>query len=753
MTARHAVPTLALLAWCLATGLALLFPAPALAQDDLVDPAVREAMLRLGNARVIVEFRTLRPHVAEGRLPGAAAVLAQRRDIASARAAVLGRLARTSHRVRHAYATLPALALEVGPDGLAELAAARLDVVRVHLDRPARPFLAQSAVIVEATQAWAAALDGTGFAIAVLDTGIQSAHPFLAGKVVAGACFTDDACPGGASTQPGDGEPCGFDALECAHGTHVAGVAAGRGATFSGVARGASLISVRIASRSDDFLVCGGAPPCAVFFDSDQIAALEHVFDLRTTFDIAAVNMSLGGEGFPRPCDTDPLKPAVDQLRSVGIATIAASGNEGLNAELGTPACISTVVSVGAVSKAGAVASFSNSAGFLSLLAPGVSITTSHTGGGFAIATGTSMAAPHVAGAWAIMKQADPAASVDTVLAALRASGVPVRDPRNDVTTPAIRIFRALGQVDDPDLAVTLVTGPLTVAPGLRVSVTTAVRNLTAGVAGAFRIDVFLTPELGAPGTGTLLGSRNVTGLAGRAESRAASLLTIPAGAAGGRFFFSARVDAGDAVAESDETNNTGPTTAPAIVTVLLPDLTMAALTAPSGAPGRPLAIASTVRNASPAPATAPAFRIDFYLSSDATLSLADDVFLGSRQVASLAGLGLSAAATTVLVPPGVAPGAWFVVAVADGGHAVTEASEGNNERATATPIQIALPDLAATLVGAPAVGVAGRALALTATVRNLAPAPGAAPGFQVRWFLTTGAPPGPGDTPIGQAT
>ena len=107
--------------------------------------------------------------------------------------------------------------------------------------------LADSVPLIGGDQAWAAGYDGTGQTVAVLDTGVDSTHPFLAGKVTDEACSSSTVtgtsvtfCPNGLEEQfgPGSARPCPIDG--CLHGTHVAGIAAGNdGATSQppGVAR------------------------------------------------------------------------------------------------------------------------------------------------------------------------------------------------------------------------------------------------------------------------------------------------------------------------------------------------------------------------------------------------------------------------------------------------------------------------------------------------------------------------------------
>jgi hypothetical protein len=166
---------------------------------------------------------------------------------------------------------------------------------------------------------------------------------------------------------------------------------------------------------------------------SDQLLALEQVQALAASHSIAAVNLSLGGSRYFDQANCDASNPsfktAVDNLESLGIATVVASGNDGYTDSMSSPGCISSVITVGATTDADQVASFSNIADFIDLLAPGVGIQ-SAVPGGVGTKQGTSMATPHVAGAWAVLKQQAPTASVATILDALQATGKEVDDQR-----------------------------------------------------------------------------------------------------------------------------------------------------------------------------------------------------------------------------------------------------------------------------------------------------------------------------------
>ncbi len=380
--------------------------------------------------------------VAEARLGSARLIADQRARIRQRRRRLEQALAASGVRVLRGYERLPLVALEVPHADLPALAA-RDEVLEITGDRWFRPQLRESTQLIEAPVPWLHGYDGAGWHVAVLDTGVDAGHPAFEGRVDMEACFSAVGdCPGGATeaSGPGSATPCA--APGCHHGTHVAGIVAGRDAIFTGVAPGAHLIAVQIFSElSGD--ICGGGT-CPLAFTSDIVSGLEYVYGLRDQVQIAAVNMSLSGGSFvsQAQCDLEntPARVAIDQLRAAGIATVVAAGNSGLVDALGAPACISSAISVGSTTKAGLVSAFSNSASFLDLLAPGSRITSALPGGVFGTMSGTSMASPHVAGAWALRRELAPEASVDDVLMALKSTGAMIFDPGNALELPLIQL-------------------------------------------------------------------------------------------------------------------------------------------------------------------------------------------------------------------------------------------------------------------------------------------------------------------------
>jgi subtilisin family serine protease len=342
--------------------------------------------------------------------------------------------------------------------------AATPGVIDIQPDRLNRANLAHSVPLIGGATATALGITGQGQAVAILDTGVDKNHPFLSGKVISEACYsTNDTqsgsrsvCPGGieASTSSGSGVNCASNIAGCEHGTHVAGIAAGKNNNFHGVAPEAKVIAVQVFSRFPSDYCSPGEDYCALSWTSDQILGLERIYALRGSYQIAAVNMSLGGGYWERQdhCDIDneAEKLAIDNLRSAGIATVIASGNDGYWWGMGAPGCISSAISVGSSTSNAQglsdnlVSDFSNSVNFLDVLAPGETINSSVPGSGYQAWNGTSMAAPHVAGTFALLKQRYPGQNVASLEALLKNTGTLITDSRNGVTTPRINLAYAL---------------------------------------------------------------------------------------------------------------------------------------------------------------------------------------------------------------------------------------------------------------------------------------------------------------------
>ena len=432
-------------------------PAPNAELDRLSARAGRE-----GSVRVIVGLNlATKP---EGSLSSNEKRL-QRDSIKVRHAEVEGPLLAGTQTKTHArFETVPYLGMEVDANAMARLRASPL-VRDIQEDHIAYVSLAESVPLINAPTAWAwnngsngGINTGTDWTVAVLDTGVDKAHPFLAGKVVSEACYSSNTttskslCPGGviATTAVDSGLHCDKNVYGggCEHGTHVSGIVAGNNGTTSGVAKSANVIAVQVFSG---FPATSTAAAGVGSYSSDQIKGLERVLALSATYKIASVNMSLGGGRYYGTCDSTntAFKAAVDNLRSVGIATVIATGNDGYTNSISAPACVSTAISVGATCDASdtgycargvnGVAGYSNIASFVSLVAPGSYINSSVPGAVFANWSGTSMATPHVAGTWALLKQAQPSLSVTDALAHLRNTGLTVNDTRSGATVTGLK--------------------------------------------------------------------------------------------------------------------------------------------------------------------------------------------------------------------------------------------------------------------------------------------------------------------------
>ncbi len=736
-----------------------------------------------GSVRVIVRLGA--PFTPEGHMASPAHVHGQRAHIAAAQTTVRGGLRGVGHRVvREFRGRLPLMAIEASPDALRMLRAMRGTVLEIHEDRPRPPSLAQTVPLLGVPTVWNAGFDGTDQIVAILDTGVQTSHPFFAaagGKVIAEACFssnfpglqTTSLCPGQVeeSHAAGSAAPCAIDG--CEHGTHVAGIAAGdgrgvAGAPPGGVARGARIIAIQVFSQVNDPSACGGVffTPCPLSYTSDQIAALEWLDSQRLAFGprrIASANMSLGGDVEVGPCPTDPLAPAIAQLRTAnpgdatdaGVLTVIAAGNDGFTDALSNPACNPTAIAVASSNKAGsAVSSFSNmgSSGIFKnlVLAPGgdfseaviSSLPPQFGFGSFGGLIGTSMAAPHVAGAISVLRQAKPTLDAAGMLALLQNTGTTVQDGRppcsgcvsTGATIPRINVLAAAAQLLPPNLVVQTLTAPPSAVPGANISVSVSLRNAGIGAALAPNFaHLYLSANASVPAGAAL---RTVTFPqvnGGFTSSAMSTTVQIPAGTAAGAYFIVAAADPG-AEAESNSNDNTKAVA----INVVLPDLMVSSVVATPAiiAPGANISVSHTIRNIAGGPANAPASTSRLFLSDDAVFG--GDVDLGPVTVPPITALGSVTVVRTVQIPAGTLPGRYWIFAQANNAGAFAEAPAGNNVGMTATPVAVGSDLVVTTATPTPLAIGPGRNVSVTTTVRNQGGQ--AAGAFDVGLYLSTNA-------------
>jgi subtilisin len=244
-------------------------------------------------------------------------------------------------------------------------------------------------------------------AVAVIDTGIDLAHPDL--TAVSGKNCTTSRKTALASDDNG-------------HGTHVAGTigAENDGGGVVGVAPGTRLYAVKVLNASGQGTW------------SQVVCGIDWVTQKARTLNIKVANMSLAGFGLADGlCGNllgDALNRAICRSTAAGVTYVAAAGNSGQDFSFSVPAAYPEVLTVTAMSDsdgaAGALggaptcrtgesddryASFSNFADPTDtggqahiVAAPGVCIDSSWLGGGYRTVSGTSMAAPHATGTVAL---------------------------------------------------------------------------------------------------------------------------------------------------------------------------------------------------------------------------------------------------------------------------------------------------------------------------------------------------------------
>ena len=351
------------------------------------------------------------------------------------------------------YSSIKALHLKV-PASLIPLLKANPAIKYITPNRHTSRFLDLTTSAVNANLAWQYGWDGTGVGVAVIDSGIAQKHD-LTGRdgVTSRVVYSENFATGQTDASDGYG-----------HGTHVAGILGSSGKdsigvifkrTFKGVAPNVNLINLRVLDAN------GGG------LESDVIAAIQQAINLKSTYNIRVINLSLGRPVF-ESYTLDPLCQAVEAAWQAGIVVVVAAGNYGRDNSLGTqgygtiasPGNDPYVITVGAMNTNGTtwtsddtIASYSSKGptladhivkpdlvapgnNVISLLAPNSTLALSYPktlilnatyetlglpgkSGDYFRLSGTSMATPVVSGAAALLIQQHPSLTPDQVKARL----------------------------------------------------------------------------------------------------------------------------------------------------------------------------------------------------------------------------------------------------------------------------------------------------------------------------------------------
>jgi uncharacterized repeat protein (TIGR01451 family) len=270
---------------------------------------------------------------------------------------------------------------------------------------------------------------------------------------------------------------------------------------------------------------------------SDIITALDTIVSDRATYNIVAVNMSLGdGTSNSAQCPGSVFASALTDTNNAGIINVVAAGNSGSKTGLADPACVPGVVSVGAVydasygtvtweaagdsngectdaTAADHVTCFSQSASYLSILGPGSFVNAPSVA---FQESGTSQATPHISGSVAVLRARYPAESLAETVQRLQISGVTDTDSANGRATPRVNLLAAVNQ--GTALAVSG-SGPVSATAGQQGVYSITVTN--NGPLAATNVSVFdLLPAGGTFSSG----SSGCTAVSGRVKCAVGTL-------------------------------------------------------------------------------------------------------------------------------------------------------------------------------------------------------------------------------------
>jgi type VII secretion-associated serine protease mycosin len=258
---------------------------------------------------------------------------------------------------------------------------------------------------------------GAGVAVSVVDSGVDSRHPKLAGAVDPPTDFrTSFTSNAGFESAPGAPEDCE------GHGTAIAGIVAARSAgddRVLGVAPDARIVPFRFESDIRQ------APPEMVG------AAIRAAADRSTVMNLS----------FALGADLPPIRDAIRYALGRDVVVVAAAGNENESAPGATwyPAAYPGVLAVASVDADGQPTAESNRGPWVGIAAPGKELTTLATGGGgYSVVTGTSFATAVVSGTAALVRSRFPELKAPAVVQRLQGTAVSPTGGRDEITGAGI---------------------------------------------------------------------------------------------------------------------------------------------------------------------------------------------------------------------------------------------------------------------------------------------------------------------------
>lgn len=221
--------------------------------------------------------------------------------------------------------------------------------------------------------------------VAVIDSGIDTAHPELAGAIAKSVDLVED----------GSAEPH-------AHGTAMAGAIAAK-AQLTGVAPAAQVVALRAFSASGK-----GA--------SSTSFLLVSAVDRAVQEGARVINLSFAGPNDPM------LSEALKRARAKNIVLVAAAGNAGPSSPPLYPAADPSVIAVTATDENDKIFAGANRGRYIAVAAPGVDVLVPEPRGSYGLSTGTSVAAAHISGVAALLLARNPSLDPDGVKQILRRS-------------------------------------------------------------------------------------------------------------------------------------------------------------------------------------------------------------------------------------------------------------------------------------------------------------------------------------------